>query len=84
MKQLLYICLVVLAFTACRSSKNIEKSKLPSTTTTTEVSRVKAAQAAAALAYTQKVVSHKVNSQCISANAKVRITGMGQRLECQW
>lgn len=77
MKQLLYICLVVLAFTACRSSKNIEKSKLPSTTTTTEVSRVKAAQAAAALAYTQKVVSHKVNSQCISANAKVRITGMG-------
>lgn len=76
MKQLLYICLVVLAFTACRSSKNIEKSKLPSTTTT-EVSRVKAAQAAAALAYTQKVVSHKVNSQCISANAKVRITGMG-------
>ena len=52
MKQLLYICLVVLAFTACRSSKNIEKSKLPSTTTTTEVSRVKAAQAAAALAYT--------------------------------
>lgn len=77
MKQLLYICLVVLAFTACRSSKNIEKSKLPSTTTTTEVSRVKAAQTAAALAYTQKVVSHKVNSQCISANAKVRITGMG-------
>lgn len=77
MKQLLYICLVVLAFTACRSSKNLEKSKLPSTTTTTEVSRVKAAQAAAALAYTQKVVSHKVNSQCISANAKVRITGMG-------
>lgn len=77
MKQLLYICLVVLAFTACRSSKNIEKSKLPSTTTTTEVLRVKAAQAAAALAYTQKVVSHKVNSQCISANAKVRITGMG-------
>ena len=77
MKQLLYICLVVLAFTACRSSKNIEKSKLPSTTTPTEVSRVKAAQAAAALAYTQKVVSHKVNSQCISANAKVRITGMG-------
>lgn len=77
MKQLLYICLVVLAFTACRSSKNIEKSKLPSTTTTTEVSRVKAAQAAAALAYTQKMVSHKVNSQCISANAKVRITGMG-------
>lgn len=77
MKQLLYICLVVLAFTACRSSKNIEKSKLPSTTTPTEVSRVKAAQAAAALAYTQKVVSHKVNSQCISASAKVRITGMG-------
>lgn len=77
MKQLLYICLVVLAFTACRSSKNIEKSKVPSTTTPTEVSRVKAAQAAAALAYTQKVVSHKVNSQCISANAKVRITGMG-------
>lgn len=77
MKQLLYICLVVLAFTACRSSKNIEKGKLPSTTTPTEVSRVKAAQAAAALAYTQKVVSHKVNSQCISASAKVRITGMG-------
>lgn len=78
MKQLLYILLVAVAFTACRSSKNIEKSKVPAATASAnETSRVKAAQAAAALAYTQKVVSHKVNSQCISANAKVRIMGMG-------
>lgn len=65
-----------LTLTACHSSKSATKST-PTPTGTTATTDIGSTDHAAAATFAKKVASHRITSTGITANAKVRISGIG-------
>lgn len=70
------ILMAALLLTACRSSKNATRTPVNkgNTTATTHIDR---AEAAAAIESVRKVAARQLSAQGITANTKVRLTGVG-------
>ena len=77
MKHLIFSSLLAaLLLTACHSSKSVTKSN-PSPTASPSTTHIGSSDNAAAVAYAQKVASHRITAPGITASAKVRISGIG-------
>lgn len=75
MKCYLYIALVALTLTACRSSKSAVKG--PDTNTSAATKTTHITNNTAALASVQKVAAMHLNQQGVTASTKVRLSGVG-------
>ena len=80
MKKYIFFCLALLALGACKSSKNIEKetattvSSKPQTTTIASTTKH---NAITATSVAQKVMAQHATKNIITANAKVKLSGIG-------
>lgn len=75
MKCYLYIALVALTLTACRSSKSAVKA--PDTNTSASTKTTHITNNTAALASVQKVAAMHLSQQGVTASTKVRLSGVG-------
>lgn len=75
MKCYLYIALVALTLTACRSSKSAVKA--PDTNTSASTKTTHITNNTAALASVQKVAAMHLSRQGVTASTKVRLSGVG-------
>lgn len=75
MKCYLYIALVALTLTACRSSKSAVKGPDANTSASTKTTHI--TNNTAALASVQKVAAMHLNQQGVTASTKVRLSGVG-------
>ena len=86
MKHLLYnICIVATAgllLSSCRSSKSASKEKASpatGTTATTPIPSSATTSKAETAAFVKKISPQRTDKQCLTASAKVRITGVGSK-----
>lgn len=75
MKCYLYIALVALTLTACRSSKSAVKA--PDTNTSAATKTTHITNNTAAMASVQKVAAMHLSQQGVTASTKVRLSGVG-------
>lgn len=75
MKCYLYIALVALTLTACRSSKSAVKGPDANTSASTKTTHI--TNNTAALASVQKVAAMHLSQQGVTASTKVRLSGVG-------
>lgn len=75
MKCYLYIALVALTLTACRSSKSAVKA--PDTNTSASTKTTHITNNTAALASVKKVAAMHLSQQSVTASTKVRLSGVG-------
>lgn len=75
MKYYLYIALVALTLTACRSSKSAVKA--PDTNTSAATKTTHITNNTAAMASVQKVAAMHLSQQGVTASTKVRLSGVG-------
>lgn len=80
MKQSLVICIILFSLTACKSSRNIENSVTAgggNSVQTTIVHSHEKQNTAEALQVAQRVVAQRQTHNSLTANAKVRFSGIG-------
>lgn len=76
MKKPIYLCMLLLSLTACKSTRNIEKNTISAENSKPRTTTITNKQSTATIV-AQKVLSHHINKDAISANAKVKISGIG-------
>ena len=80
MKQYIFFCIAMLTFGACKSSKNIGKTPTSAATSqsaATSIASTGKHTTITAVSVAQKVIAQHVAQDVISANAKVKLSGVG-------
>lgn len=80
MKHFLPLLIICAALTACRSSRNLTKSTTSNGTggNTTLIGNASGTGHAEAAAYAARVANVRVTKPCITASAKVKLSGLGK------
>lgn len=74
-RHILTLLIACLMLTACRSSRTTQSSE-PTTSSSSPTTNI----GASAASYATKIAKVKVNQTCITASAKVKLTGLGKDL----
>lgn len=77
MKSILCLAVSVLLLSACHSSKNITRTPTTTTPASSSTTAISRSQSTAAVAEVKKVTAHNLTNHGLTANTKVRLTGIG-------